>query len=90
MCLSVQLASRNGFHGVVRLLVERGGADVQERNATTGWVALHEAAFRGHPECVKVTILLFCRIVPCFLAHLDLGLKPLHYGSTVPPPPPPF
>ena len=39
---------------MVRMLVERGGADVQERNATTGWVALHEAAFRGHMECVKV------------------------------------
>jgi len=36
------------------MLVEKGGADVQERNATTGWVALHEAAFRGHVECVKV------------------------------------
>ena len=54
MCHCVQLASRNGFHEVVRLLVEKGGADVQERNATTGWVALHEAAFRGHTECVKV------------------------------------
>ena len=36
------------------MLVEKGGADVQERNATTGWVALHEAAFRGHVDCVKV------------------------------------
>lgn len=27
---------------------------MQERNATTGWVALHEAAFRGHMDCVKV------------------------------------
>jgi hypothetical protein len=80
VCLSVQLASRNGFHGVVRLLVERGGADVQERNATTGWVALHEAAFRGHVECVKVTIKC------CFLAHLDLKL--LHYCC--PPPPPSY
>ena len=39
---------------MVKLLVEKGGADVQERNATTGWVALHEASFRGHIECVKV------------------------------------
>ena len=60
MLLFSQLASRNGFHEVVRLLVEKGGADVQERNATTGWVALHEAAFRGHTECVKVYINLVC------------------------------
>ena len=50
-----QLAARNGFHEAVRLLVDKGGADVQERNATTGWVALHEASFRGHVECVKVS-----------------------------------
>ena len=50
----LQLAARNGHSEAVRMLVEKGGADVQERNATTGWVALHEAAFRGHVECVKV------------------------------------
>ena len=58
MCVCVcvvQLASRNGYHEAVKLMVEVGGADVQERNATTGWVALHEAAFRGHTECVKVS-----------------------------------
>ena len=38
------------------MLVEKGGADVQERNATTGWVALHEAAFRGHVDCVRVCL----------------------------------
>ena len=42
----------------IRLLVEKGVADVQERNASTGWVALHESAFRGHVDCVKVCILL--------------------------------
>ena len=51
-----QLAARSGHHEVVKLLVEKGGADVQERNATTGWVALHEASFRGHIECVKVSV----------------------------------
>lgn len=54
LSLSFQLAARNGHPEVIRLLVEKGGADVQERNATTGWVALHEAAFRGHVDCVKV------------------------------------
>ncbi len=50
----LQLAARNGHADSIRVLVEKGGADVQERNATTGWVALHEAAFRGHLNCVKV------------------------------------
>ena len=43
---TLQLAARNGYAEAIKLLVEKGGADVQERNATTGWVALHEAAFR--------------------------------------------
>ena len=63
MCVPAQLAARNGYHEAVRLLVEKGGADVQERNATTGWVALHEAAFRGHTECVKVCMISNCVIL---------------------------
>ena len=54
----LQLAARNGYPDAIRLLVEKGRADVQERNATTGWVAMHEAAFRGHVECVKVSLLV--------------------------------
>jgi tyrosine-protein kinase len=61
---ALQLAARNGFHEAVRLLVERGGADVQERNATTGWVALHEAAFRGHVECSKTLLKLNAPLRP--------------------------
>ena len=38
---------------MIKLLVETGNADVQERNAMTGWVALHEAAMRGNLESVK-------------------------------------
>lgn len=61
---SVQLAARNGHSNAIRILVERGGADVQERNATTGWVALHEAAFRGHLECVRVLLQLNAPLRP--------------------------
>ncbi len=46
------------------MLVEKGGADVQDRNATTGWVALHEAAFRGHVDCVKVLLQLNAPLRP--------------------------
>lgn len=62
--MSLQLAARNGHPDVIRLLVDKGGADVQERNATTGWVALHEAAFRGHTECVKVSLLVVRVLLP--------------------------
>jgi tyrosine-protein kinase len=53
---ALHLAARNGHHDIIKLLVEVGGADVQERNTTTGWVALHEAAFRGNVECCKVLL----------------------------------
>lgn len=50
-----QLAARFGRAEAIRVLVEKGGADIQqERSGVTGWVALHEAAFRGHADCVKV------------------------------------
>lgn len=61
---SLQLAARNGHADAVRMMVEKGGADIQERNATTGWVALHEAAFRGHVDCVKVLLQLNAPLRP--------------------------
>ncbi|XP_006819141.1 tyrosine-protein kinase HTK16-like [Saccoglossus kowalevskii] len=38
------------------------GADPTERHPTTGWVPLHEAAQRGHVECVRT---LLSMNVPC-------------------------
>ena len=55
---------RSDFAHIVRLLVEVGRADVQERNSSTGWVALHEAAFRGHLESVRMLIFLNAPIQP--------------------------
>lgn len=61
---ALHLAARNGHAETARLLVEKGGADVQERNATTGWVALHEAGFRGHVDVCQI------------LLHLNAPLRP--------------
>ncbi len=36
ICNLLQLAARNGHSNIIKLLVETGGADVQERNMTTG------------------------------------------------------
>ena len=60
----LQLAARNNHSESIRRLVEKGGADVQERNASTGWVALHEAAFRGHTDCVRMLLLLNAPLRP--------------------------
>ena len=61
---ALHLAARSGHVEAVRLLVEKGGADVQERNATTGWVALHEAAFRGHVDVCMALIQLNAPLRP--------------------------
>ena len=44
--------------------METGNADVQERNSTTGWVALHEASFRGNIESVKCLLQLNAPLRP--------------------------
>jgi len=40
----------------VRTLLERGGANPTKRNDLTQWVPLHEAAWKGHLECVSVLL----------------------------------
>ena len=55
---------RKNFPQVIRMLIELGRADVQERNSSTGWVALHEAAFRGHIESVKILLFFNAPIQP--------------------------
>lgn len=42
----------------VRLLIQKGQAQVQGRNANTGWVPLHEAAHRGLSEVIQVLLSL--------------------------------
>ena len=58
--------------------MEKGGADVQERNATTGWVALHEAAFRGHAECIKVCVCVYLCVCCCWCCILGLHICTRH------------
>lgn len=53
---TLQVACQNGQHECAGLLVMEGKAGVQERNSKTDWVALHEAALRGHDECCKVLL----------------------------------
>ncbi|KAK6619535.1 hypothetical protein RUM43_012292 [Polyplax serrata] len=40
----------------IRLLIQKGQAQVQSRNANTGWVPLHEAAWRGLSEVVQLLL----------------------------------
>eukprot|EP00092_Neocalanus_flemingeri_P028200 GFUD01030624.1.p1 GENE.GFUD01030624.1~~GFUD01030624.1.p1 ORF type:complete len:807 (+),score=129.29 GFUD01030624.1:58-2478(+) len=40
----------------VKALLEKGGANPTIRNELTQWVPLHEAAWKGHLECVSVLL----------------------------------
>ncbi|XP_064615237.1 tyrosine-protein kinase HTK16-like [Liolophura sinensis] len=46
----------SGRPNSVAVLITQGGADPQEPCPKTGWVPLHEAAMRGHCECVKMLL----------------------------------
>ena len=50
------MACQNGQSECTLLLIKSGNAGVQERNSKTDWVALHEAALRGHVDCCKVLL----------------------------------
>lgn len=39
LCIISQLAAQNGYADIIKLLVESGRADVQERNTTTGKIS---------------------------------------------------
>ncbi|XP_046370203.2 tyrosine-protein kinase HTK16-like [Haliotis rufescens] len=41
---------------VVELLIKKGRSLTSERCSQTGWVPLHEAAMRGHINCIKVLL----------------------------------
>lgn len=64
VCLiHVQVAARNNHCEVIRVLVG-AGANVQERNGTTQWVALHEAAFRGNVEACEMLLFVSAPVQP--------------------------
>lgn len=39
-------------------MIQKGQAQIQSRNANTGWVPLHEAAFRGLSQVIQVLLSL--------------------------------
>ena len=76
-----QIATRNNHCEVIRALIE-GGANVQERNATTQWVALHEAAFRGNVEACEMLLFMNSPVQPRTLdGELPRSLAK-RYGKT--------
>lgn len=51
----LQYTCQHNLPSTAELLITSGNADYQMRHPPTGKVPLHEAAQRGHIECIKVT-----------------------------------
>lgn len=52
-----QYTCQNNLPSTTELLITKGSANYQMRHAPTGKVPLHDAAQKGHIECIKVLLL---------------------------------
>lgn len=51
-------ACQENQYVIIRILVDKGNANVQARSSRGGWVPLHEAASRGFLDCIKALLAL--------------------------------
>ncbi|XP_047528841.1 tyrosine-protein kinase Shark isoform X2 [Vanessa atalanta] len=73
---------QNNLPSTTELLITKGNANYQMRHAPTGKVPLHDAAQRGHIECIRVLLRLKAPSHPRTLAHDTPAQLAKHYGHT--------
>ncbi|CAH2050675.1 unnamed protein product, partial [Iphiclides podalirius] len=71
---------QNNLPSTTELLITKGNANYQMRHAPTGKVPLHDAAQRGHIECIKVLLKLNAPSHPRTLAQDTPADLAKHYG----------
>ena len=49
---ALHMAAEKGFRGVCKVLLD-AGADVNQRNESVGWTAVHYAAYEGHADVLR-------------------------------------
>jgi serine/threonine-protein phosphatase 6 regulatory ankyrin repeat subunit A len=49
----IHVASEKGLLKILKLLIEKGGKSVLDKQDKDGWSALHWAAYNDHSECVR-------------------------------------
>jgi len=52
---ALQLAAERGYRGVCKVLID-AGADVNKKNVSVGWTAVHYAAYEGHSDVLRMLI----------------------------------
>jgi len=52
---ALQLAAERGYRGVCKVLID-AGADVNKKNLSVGWTAVHYAAYEGHSDVLRMLI----------------------------------
>jgi len=52
---ALHLASERGYRGVCKVLID-AGADVNQKNSSVGWSAVHYAAYEGHGDVLRMLI----------------------------------
>ena len=52
---ALHLAAEKGLRGVCKLLLD-AGADINQRNTSVGWAAVHYAAYEGHADVLRMLI----------------------------------
>ena len=63
MLIYFQRCCANNQAGIISILIQESKANINERNPKTGWIPLHEAAFSGHLECIRVISLRHSHII---------------------------
>lgn len=52
---ALHLAAEKGLRGVCKVLLD-AGADINQRNSSVGWAAVHYAAYEGHADVLRMLI----------------------------------
>lgn len=60
----LHVAAQANQAGAIGILLRHGQANPVQKNRITGWLPLHEAAWKGHTECVRILLEYHSPLMP--------------------------